>query len=546
VTNTATSKISSGEARNGSGGYFGARRGAWFYGPSELAADHVPGQLQGQYVVARGETLAPKSWRRRTVGGWTLHHDELVPAVDVLDGHGSTVGWLVGHPVDVAAARLLQGSAVLPSGSDDATPVVDRFRSWVGELGGRFVAVLADSSPHAWVDAYGSFPLFYHAAGERLSSSPFLVHGPGEPVIDSPLVERLDLYGTRHFYPFAQTSQVGVSRLVASHELEMTRFEQRRVWPRGPFAPVGPEEAVEVVGAVTEAIITAFVEAGPTVMGLTAGADSRAMLASARRVSPDLRFATLPQPDLVGKTDVATATTIATTLGLDHVVPKMLPASDADVRLWFYRTGAVAGDARGRSLGPTLASLGAGERPFRLSGVGMELGRGWVWTHGRQPTPRNVERSWLTPEYLLGKMNTVSSAPALLEEAAEWLEMAPDLGVLDTLDLCALETVFGAWIGALSLAYPDAFAATILPFSHRSTLEAMFGLPHDYRAADRLPYDVIDARWPELSRFPVNNIPRRARAGAKIHRVARMPGGVVRRIRRRRLNKQRSRAASTP
>jgi hypothetical protein len=110
------------------------------------------------------------------------------------------------------------------------------------------------------------------------------------------------------------------------------------------------------------------------------------------------------------------------------------------------------------------------------------------------------------------------------------------LGALDTIDLCFLECTHGGWAGPITMGNPDAFTTTIYPFGHRAIFEAIFGLALDYRGTDRLRRDVIASRWPELGSVPFNLVRRRERLVASARRVAWMPGGVIRRLRRRGLD----------
>ena len=232
-------------------------------------------------------------------------------------------------------------------------------------------------------------------------------------------------------------------------------------------------------------------------MGLTAGGDSRMLLACAREIAAALELFTVPHADPVGRTDVETATAIAHRFGLDHHCLHWVEGTVDDMRLWYYRSGALAGEPRGARSVRTYDQLGADGRRLRLSGAGVELARGIAWTEAeKRSAAHDGSPTELSAADLLGRI-AVPRHP-LLEAAAEhWIASLPGLGPLEAIDLLALET-HGGWIGAISLGNPEAFTTTIYPFANRAVLDAIFGLPRDYRGSDRLRLDVIASRWPEL------------------------------------------------
>ncbi len=511
------------------------QRGGWFHNPSELGADHRPEELLGHFVVDEGgPNVAPEAWPRHELSGWILRHEPSLPVLELEDVDGEPIGWLLGHPVDVAAAAVVTGRRRVPA-REDAPDFERRFQAWLYGHGGRFATVLVTPSPRGYTDTFGALPLLFEPRARRIASSPFLLVDPGELVPDSPLIAIIDPYATGNYYPFAETCHRDASRLLPSHELDLETFEQRRIWPAGPLPAIAPADAVELVGAIVEATIEAATRAGEVVMGMTAGGDSRMMLACSRHLTDDVELFTVPHADVTGQSDLATARMISSSFGLRHRALPWVEGDEHDERRWLYRTGALAGDPRGRNSVPTYHQLATEGKRIRISGIGVELSRGYAWNRGlRRSEPPDSPTKRLTGEDLLVRVSLPRN-PVIGAAARQWLEGAPDLDALDTIDLCALETTHGGWAGPITAGNPDAFVTTIFPFAHRAILEATLGLPHDYRAGDRLRRDVVAARWPDLGAIPINRVPRRIMLVAKGRRVAQLPAGAVRRIRRRRL-----------
>lgn len=500
------------------------------YDPSILAQHYSPDELYGHFVLTRGKTTAPESWVQLELSDWTLRHERSLPVVRLVDQAGAGVGWLLGHAIDLAKRALVTEPCQVPSTSEPDFEV--RFERWLYAHGGRFAAILVEPSPRAYVDAFGSLPVFFEPPAHRVSSSPFLLVDPGSIVPDSSLVSIVDPYETGQYYPFDETCHRDARRLLPSHVLDMDVFAQRRIWPSGPLPPTSPEDAVEITASLLEATIEALARTGRTVLGLTAGGDSRMLLACARQVAEEIDLYTVAFDDVTGKTDVATASRMAREVGVEWRRVPWVESSDEDVRLWFYRTGAVVGELRGRRSVRTENQLAAGGRPVRIAGVGVELSRGYAWNRGLLPgevpdTPTKV----LTGEDLLARL-VLRRHPAVAAAGDRWLKSIPGLDALDTIDLCYLECRDGGWAGPITLGHPDAFVTTIFPLANRAFLEAVFGLPHDYRAADRLRRDVIASRWPELGALPINHVPFRVGLEAKARRAIQLPRRVGRRAER--------------
>jgi hypothetical protein len=491
----------------------------------------------GQFVAGRTAPVAPDSWSRRYLSGWILRSEQSLPVVPLLDDSGASVGWLLGQPIDIASRMIVTGDLRIPASAGDPD-FERRFQTWLYEHGGRFVAILLVPHPRVYCDVFGSLPVYFRADSGRVSSSPFLLFDPDEPVADSPLVDVVDPFGTSQYYPFAETGHRDALRLLPSHELDLDAFTARRVWPSEPFPPVDPGAAVELVGSIVEATIEAASKSGDVAMGLTAGGDSRMMVACAKRLVDKLSLFTLAFHDMMGQADLATASMLAQQFGLRWRRVPWVEGDDTDARLWYYRTGAVCGESRGRSSVRTYDQLAGEPKPIRVSGIGVELSRGYAWNRGLKrgeapDTPHKVLRG----EDLLARVS-LRRHPMLAEAAERWLEGLPALSALDTIDLCALETTHGAWAGPVTLGHPDAFATTIFPFAHRTILDTVLGLPHDYRRAGRLRREIVASRWPELGAVPVNHIPASLRLKAKARRYAQAPGGAVRRIRRRSMRRR--------
>lgn len=491
--------------------------------PSLLGADLDRASLSGHFSVARAARPLPEGWEEHGQAGWRLHRERLLPVADLLDRDGIPIGWLLGHAIDLEARAVVAGSPRLPVSVGDRRSD-EHLQEWLYRHAGRWAAIVLAPAPRIYPDPFASLTVLFDPATETVSSSPFLLPDGDGALTDSPLVGEVAVYRSGRYFPLGATSLAGARMLLPSHRLDLTTFADERVWPLAPPAPADPAYAAERVAQIVEATIAAVAATRDATMSLTAGGDSRMLLACARPVADQIRLYTLRIPDADGRTDARLAARIAGEQALAHELLPWVRPSDEDVRRWLLLTGALTGEPRGRRAGPTFALVGHGR--LDLNGVGVELARGRKWWPADRATTR------LTSADLCARL-CLASHPLLLRLGDRWLAEIPDLNALDVIDLFFLEICHGGWAGPLTFAHPQAFAAILYPFAHREILDLVLGLPADYRRDDRLRTDVVASRWPELGGYPVNPVLRRYTAVDRAKRASQLPRGAVRRAARR-------------
>jgi hypothetical protein len=121
-----------------------------------------------------------------------------------------------------------------------------------------------------------------------------------------------------------------------------------RHWPGEEFsAATDLGEAAEEIAQITGRQIEAVAREYPTYLPLTAGVDSRMLLACARPISQGISLYTIRIPDLSAETDCVIAKRIASRLNLRHEVVEMLEPKEVDLLRWVYRTSYEVADRRG-------------------------------------------------------------------------------------------------------------------------------------------------------------------------------------------------------
>jgi hypothetical protein len=278
----------------------------------------------------------------RSLGDWRLAAHGALPVRDLRAADGAHLGWVLGHPLE---------RAVGPAPDTLVVPVVteDELERWARRLDGRFV-VLAAASGYVVPDSVASFPVVFDPERQLVSSSPFLLDAPDEDVPDHELASVLRTHETGLWFPFDTTPHARARRLQANHVLSLSTWTQRRAWPQGPLAPVEPEAANELIARRVTEVLTAAGAGAPLNYSLTAGGDTRALLACSRESLERASFFTVGLPDESGRTDGRVASSVARRFRLDHRLLAWIRPTAADVAR--SGTGPAGSSASSAEAGP--------------------------------------------------------------------------------------------------------------------------------------------------------------------------------------------------
>jgi len=489
-----------------------------------------PASLAQQFVVTAGAAAAPEGWPTERIGDWQLARHPSLPATPLVLEDGRAAGWLIGYPIS-AEGILLDGRTALRVPAGDAAPgAIERF---LDRFGGRFAAALVGlPEPRIYLDPAGSLAAVYCPHQRRVASTPALIPPDDATSTRSELVRALGIPYSQAMYPFDLTSRRAVHRLLPSHFLDLESWRAVRHWPTRPLADEGSlEEAAAEIAEIVKRQVAAVAKHGPTYIRLTAGADSRVLLACARSVLDRIELFTVPIEGPTGGLDADVARRINRLVRRPHLVATRTPATQADLDEYRFRIADGTGEPRGwqsctmfKQARPTHAQLDG-------SVGGLERPRFFLAS----------ERA--DPERLL----ELCQAPLVeetLDAARRWLAGLPTRDPFQILDLFKLEQRSGGWAALLPYAEARDPGFVLYPMCHRRVIERMLTIPRRARlegSAERTLMRAIVAReWPELLAWPFNEpvgwlrVPHYLRqTRLRIQRAWRDPRGAARRLGRR-------------
>jgi hypothetical protein len=448
--------------------------------------------LPGQWLIAQDARLVPAGWQSMQVGNFHVAWNAPLPCTR-LPGNGAISGVILGW--HIGSDGMLLGEVKQPP-----TPGREGFDEILALLAGNYACLLAAGSDiRFYLDACGSLSAFYAAEQQCISSNIFLIPEALSARDNRRYAGRFDP-ASNWMLPVGMTPRMDVERLLPNHYLDLTTWKAARHWPNAPLAETTDvRQTVAEIGDLVARNISAIARAVPIQMSLTAGRDSRMLLACARPWAKKASYFTSAFPDRTGRLDVHVAQRLAKAFGLRHRVLPVLESSEEDRAKWTYRTSMSVGEKRGFESIRSHMLLDS-DRAY-LPGLVAELGRAFYWRFV-QGLPDPDDRDCLA-RALLKVMNAPIDRHALARMTT-WMSGVPASSPWDLLDFFYLEQRLGCWAGTFSYAYADMVRFQSWPLNSRRLTALMLSLPYEYKLAKRLNDDVIHSRWPELAELPYN------------------------------------------
>jgi hypothetical protein len=463
------------------------------------------GRYVNQFIL--GPTFAEQlaDWQRFTVGRGlklTAHPD--LACAQATDGDRELT--LIGHVLDPLAPEA--------SNEDIVRALLHRFTSRAAlieatdRFGGRWLLV-ATSAEESFLfhDALGLRQAFY--TDPVVTGAMWVMSQAGiasEMLSLTPDEQALDYLDTQTFrrtfesrFPAAASTFKGLKHLLPNHWLDLSTARSHRFWPSAPLEALTPETAIDRICTLMSGQIRAAAARFDLVLSLTAGIDSRLMLATAREVADRVCIMTLRQGRMPDNfPDIEIPARLLKRLELSHNVVHATSTMTPEFSLQFKRNVYLAHDHYGYDAEAILKHFGRTKAV--LTGSGAEVGR----CAFRRKLP-HADHVRFTPE-LLAWLEYRSTHPFLVEHFREWLADVSQQNHVKLLDLLEWEQDYGNWLAMTQLEFDIAWREIFTPYNCRQVLATLLGVDERYRKApDYLLFQrAIQKAWPELLSEPIN------------------------------------------
>ncbi|MEP3248186.1 MAG: hypothetical protein ABJN40_21010 [Sneathiella sp.] len=441
--------------------------------------------LPKQFAIVENAPDLPGQWNKVVLGAWTIVSAEKVPIVKVVAPSGQVAGYLIGWAIS-AGMLLEHGDSI----------TVGAIRKWEAELCGRYVFLeQEDEKTTLTLDAGGLLPVVYHTKKRILASTPAMMGLISDVEEDVSLIDVFQIPQKNGWYPFGLTPYLNVARIMPGQIFDMQNWAPQRFWPMQSFGAVelDKKELVCDIANLVVRNVGAIVGRGSGVAHLTAGYDSRMILAACRPYVDNCQFETVRRPDQSTELDCFIANAMAEKFALRHEFLEYTESSQTEIAEWMGRTSNCVHDAV-TYLGATMSRYD--RKCHSITGTCGEVGRAYYWADPY------TELGRINPDMLLAAMK-IPNTQRIRELAGGWLDSLPVERPSLVWDLAYIEQRLGGWAGP-SVYGHDIEYPTLSPFNSRVIYEKMVSLPEKYRQTNQFARDYISYLWPELLEFPFN------------------------------------------
>lgn len=350
-------------------------------------------------------------------------------------------------------------------------------------------------------DATAMRSIFYAADGGIVSSHATLVERAR-----GGNVERDDL-PFRYGYPGNRTPFTHTRLLTANTRYDISSGEILRFWPHHPPVKRSVESAAHETLLRASVALHAIAKKRPVKLALTAGLDSRAMLAVVLSAGVKVEAYTYGN-NAATATDRAVAAELCRMMNIPHTeLPTRRPDSDladqlAEAHYSPHHVSAI----------PSLIDWINDPAAVAVTANLLEIGRSFYHSYRRLAPPTTAEAmavlhlASMAPSAKAsishyGEDRYLTTAVAAFQEFIDTTK--PEAGVLDPFDQFYWEHRMGAWHGT-AMVERDFYAEPFIPFNTRATFEAMLGVSQARRDDGSVLHRLIELVEPRLLWLPIN------------------------------------------
>lgn len=480
--------------------------------------DTNPLLFRRQFILGPRSFSGFDEWSRLTIGK-RLHlavHPDLNIARIQTD---SAVLTLLGFLID-PFHRNRNNSEILERIGDGADTESEIFARTEG-LGGRWILIAeSDGFTNLFHDPAGLRQVVYFREPEGklwCATQPGILNEVRGLEIDPQGIEftQSDYYRNERqsWWPGDATRYTKVRHLLPNHYLDLESGAARRYWPNKPLEKKSLTTGVAEGTQLMEGLMTGAAARFPLALGMTAGWDSRLLLATSRQIAKEIYFCRFHYELNKRSNDILLSRRLMEDLGLDHHVidcpgfDKVRKVSPESVRTFedLYERNVSESHAVWAPIAYAMTRDCPPNRVF-VKGNVSEVARCSFYKHGY---PAEVNPRTLCQ--VTGMMQGENPLPFAESHFKQWLDDALPVANrygYEILDLFYWEQRMGRW-QAQDQTERDIAQEVYTPYNCRSLLLALLGVDAIHRrGGNRLYRDMIKKLWVKVLDERFNPPPR--------------------------------------
>jgi hypothetical protein len=374
--------------------------------------------------------------------------------------------------------------------------------------GGRWILIVNnDKQTILFNDAAGLRQVFY--TNDKIADNFWCASQPGmlgdlfNLRISQAAVEYIDSYEFRNNpefrFPGYSSPFREINHLLPNHLLNLETRACHRYWPDRPLDSLSPERAAKTIEKILCNLMQSASARFDLALSLTAGMDSRIVMAASRDLIDKVSIMTVRQfgkPD--DYMDVSVPAQLLSKLKLEHHVVKSSLLMDKEFVRIFNNNTALPHAAYAPDAHAIIDFYGHSR--VAVTGSASEIGRTSFKKQIQKP-----ENARVTAEDL-AKLQKMGLQPFVIDSYNQWLSGLGPIYNVHPLDLFEWEQGHGNWLAMCQLEFDIAWQDIFTPYNCRKLLETMLSVKNEYRESPdyKLHKLLISNLWPELLEVPIN------------------------------------------
>ena len=376
-------------------------------------------------------------------------------------------------------------------------------------MGGRWILMINDGERKVLLnDAMGTRQLFYTrssalAQGLWCASQPALIGHKLDLILDEEAIAFVDSHEFRKMtdyrWPGECTQYKEVRHLLPNHYLDLDTGKPVRFWPDRELIEMPLATAVEKISTKMQGLIQAVSRRQELAIAITAGIDSRLVIASSRSIKDRPTYVTIRQIDKPeDHPDVTISSQLSKSHGLKHDILKSSLIVDNDFLDFFMRHNFLAHPVNLYDAYAYFKYYGL--KKIAVTGSGSEIAR------DNYRRKLNLSKRHPVTASNLIKLTDMQNSKFVRKAFENWLSDIDTPYNIDIMNIYQWELSHGNWVANNYLEYDLAWNDIFTPYNCRALLIDMLSIKEADRIGPRYQMHraLIQALWPELMELPVN------------------------------------------
>lgn len=360
---------------------------------------------------------------------------------------------------------------------------------------GRFVCIKIEKSGQIIVisDAVGSIPIYHYKAGENfaIASDSYTIAQNYNLRRSEKAIKIKQSAAEQHPLPYNMTMYDEIGIVTPNHYLDGRANKMVRYYPSQKVDKWSFDKGAEETINVMEQVVARLVKEHNFSLPITAGVDSRALLALFKDHIKEIPLYTFYTEKTKGMQDIEVPKKITNALDLAYhpIEKKELPSDhlkQVEEELDFQQNENILRNAY------TLHHSELRNTSF-LAGDIIPI--------AKSNFGQNLSEKWVNATYLVTKTHNYSKENK--KWVKKWMKDASNDYDVSLFDLFFWEQRLGRWLPNNAVNY-DIYSDPFYIFNCRYLIELWLSIPREERVNRSLHKEMINRKWPELLEFPIN------------------------------------------